>query len=71
VLLHQNIVKPGLLSISQGQIYDTFFDNSQLGDYADLTRFAVHDVRPWLDGARAFVSDVEAFVSREIGRPTP
>jgi uncharacterized protein (UPF0332 family) len=32
VLLHQNIVKPGLLSISQGQMYDTFFDNRPRGN---------------------------------------
>jgi uncharacterized protein (UPF0332 family) len=69
VLFHQNIVKPGLLRISQGQIYDKLFDNRQRGDYADLTRFEAHDVRPWLDEARAFVSDVKALVSSEIDRP--
>jgi hypothetical protein len=41
VLFHQNIVRPGLLSITQGQIYDKFFDNRQRGDYADLTYFDV------------------------------
>jgi hypothetical protein len=59
-----------LLSSSQGQIYDKLFDNRQRGDYADLTRFEAHDVQPWLDEARAFVSDVEALVSREINGPS-
>lgn len=71
VLFHQNVVKPGLLSIAHGQMYDKFFDNRQKGDYADLARFEVQDVRPWLDEARAFVSDVEALVSSEINRPNP
>jgi hypothetical protein len=71
VLFHQNIVKPRLLSISQGQIYDKFFDNRQRGDDADLTHFEVQEVRPWLEEARAFVGDVEALIAREIDRPTP
>ena len=71
VLFHQHIVKPGLLSISQGQIYDKFFDSRQKGDYADLTHFEVTEVQPWLDEARAFVGDVEALVSEEINRPNP
>jgi uncharacterized protein len=69
VLFHQHIVKPGLLSISQGQIYDKFFDSRQKGDYADLTHFEVTEVQPWLDEACAFVGDVEALVSKEINRP--
>jgi hypothetical protein len=71
VLFHQNIVKPGLLSISQGPIYDKFFDNRQKGDYADLIHFEVQDVQSWLDEARAFVGDVEALISGEIDRPNP
>jgi uncharacterized protein (UPF0332 family) len=70
VLFHQHIVKPGLFSIYQGPIYDKFFDNRQRGDYADLTRFEAHHVRPWLDEALAFVGDVEALVARKIDRPT-
>lgn len=66
-LLHQHIVKPGLLSISMGQMYDRLFDNRQRGDYADLVRFAVEEVRPWLDEARAFIRDVEAVILREGG----
>lgn len=68
-LLHQRIIKPGLLRISQGQTYDKFFDNRQKGDYADLVRFAVQDVQPWLDEARAFVDDVEVLILQEIDRP--
>jgi uncharacterized protein len=71
VLFHQNIVRPGLLSISHGQIYNKFFDNRQRGDYADLTRFEVQDIRPWLDEAHAFVGDVETLIAREIDRSNP
>jgi uncharacterized protein len=71
VLFHQNIVKPGLLSISQGSIYDKLFDNRQKGDYVDLIRFEVQDVQSWLDEARAFVGDVEALILEEIDGPHP
>ena len=69
MLFHQHIVKPGLLDIPGGQIYDKLYDNRQKGDYADLTRFEVQEVRPWLDEARAFVADVEALILREVGGP--
>jgi uncharacterized protein (UPF0332 family) len=68
-LLHQRVIKPGLLPLFQGQVYDKFFDNRQKGDYADLVRFAVQDVQPWIDEARAFVGDVEALILQEIERP--
>jgi uncharacterized protein len=69
MFLHQHIVKPGLLDIPRGQIYDKLYDNRQRGDYADLTRFEVQEVRPWLDEARAFAGDVEALILRELDRP--
>ena len=69
VVFHQYIVKPGLLDIFQGQIYDKLYDSRQKGDYADLMRFEVQEVRPWLDEANAFVGDVEALILREIDRP--
>ena len=70
-LFHQHIVKPGLLSVSLGQMYDKFFDNRQRGDNADLVHFAVHDVQPWLEEARAFVSDVEVLILKGVERPSP
>jgi uncharacterized protein (UPF0332 family) len=71
VLFHQHIVKPGLLSITQGQLYDKFFDNRQRGDYADLTYFELQEVRPWLEEARAFVDAIEALIVRAIDRSNP
>jgi hypothetical protein len=54
-----------------GQTYDKFFDTRQKGDYADLVRFAVDDVRPWLAEARVFVDAVEALSLQQIARPSP
>ena len=48
VLFHQHIVKPGLLSISQGQIYDKFFDSRQKGDFVVLPHFEVRRSSPGL-----------------------
>lgn len=70
-LFRQHIVKPGLLSVPLGQMYDKLFDNRQRGDYADLVRFVVDDVQPWLGEARAFVGDVAALILQEIERSNP
>jgi uncharacterized protein (UPF0332 family) len=59
-LLHQHLVKPGLLSVEMGRIYDTLFDNRQKGDYADFVRFDVHEVRGWLARAAALVQHLSA-----------
>ncbi len=44
-LFHQNFVKSGLVDIELGQLYDRLFDNRQKGDYADLVRFDLNEVR--------------------------
>ena len=59
-LLHQHLVKPGQLSVDMGQFYDTLFDNRQKGDYADLVRFDVGEVRQWTDRAAELVGRLTA-----------
>jgi uncharacterized protein len=54
-LLHQQLVKPGVVPIDLGRVYDTLFDNRQKGDYADLVRFEVEAVRGWLPQAERLV----------------
>lgn len=57
-MLHQHLVKPGLVSPESGKFYDMLFDNRQKGDYADLVRFELAEVGPWLNQAEQFVGVV-------------
>ena len=38
-LFHQHLIRPGLLPLGQGQLYDRLFDQRQRSDYADLVHF--------------------------------
>jgi len=67
-LFHQNFVKPGLIDIELGQLYDRLFDNRQKGDYADLIRFDLDAVRPWYDEAQGFVRAIEDITQRELNK---
>ena len=65
-LFHQHIVKPGMINVPLGQMYDRLFDNRQKGDYADLVRFALNDVQPWIEEARTFVDAVGTRILQEL-----
>ena len=67
-LFHQNFVKPGLVDVELGQLYDKLFDNRQKGDYADLVRFDPNEVSDWYDEAQKFVDKVEDIVKKELER---
>jgi len=58
-LLHQEIVKTGLVSATLGQLFDRLFDNRQKADYADLVKFDPVEVAPWLDESVEFVRSME------------
>ena len=47
---------------------DKLFDNRQKGDYGDLIRFDLNEVRNWYDEAQKFVETIENIVKKEIGR---
>ena len=70
-LFHQYIVKPGVVNVPLGQLYDRLFDNRQKGDYADLVRFTIDDVQPWVEEARTFVDAVAAHILQELQRSNP
>ena len=38
-LFHQNYVKPGMVTVEPGHIYDKLYHNRQKGDYGDLVCF--------------------------------
>jgi uncharacterized protein (UPF0332 family) len=65
-LFHQNFIKPGLLDIKLGHLYDRLFDNRQKGDYQDLVRFDLKEVSAWYDEAERFVEIVLKLISEEL-----
>ena len=63
-MVHQHLVKPGLLPLDMGRFYDTLFDNRQKGDYADLVRFDARNVQGWLDRAVESIRHLTAVTER-------
>lgn len=65
-LFHQNFVKPGVVDVEAGHLYDKIFDNRQKGDYADLIRFEPNEVSPWLEEVKRFVDTIEKLIKKEL-----
>ena len=70
-LFHQHIVKPGMVNVPLGQLYDRLFDNRQKGDYADLVRFTIDDVQPWIEEARTFVDAIAVRILQALQQSNP
>lgn len=44
---HQNLVKTGMVSLSDGELYDELFDARQRGDYLALVSFSPEQIEQW------------------------
>ncbi|MBS3967993.1 MAG: HEPN domain-containing protein [Truepera sp.] len=64
-LFHQKIVKPGLVEVAMGHLYDRLFDSRQKSDYVDLVKFDLADVKPWVAEVKAFVGKIEGLITVE------
>jgi uncharacterized protein (UPF0332 family) len=67
-LFHQNFIRPNLVEVKLGHLYDRLFDNRQKGDYADLVRFDPKEVGKWFDEAKEFVDVIESLIKAKPGR---
>ena len=70
-LFHQHLIRPGLLPLGQGPLYDRLFDQRQRSDYADLVHFGVDEVRAWSVDAQAFVDAVAVLIQQALAAPLP
>lgn len=70
-LFHQNFVKTGLVDKELGRVYDKLFDNRQKGDYADLVRFDMDEVREWYHEAKMFLDAIEKIINLSEHDPEP
>lgn len=65
-LFHQNFIKPGIVEVELGQLYDKLFRNRQKVDYTDLIRFDLDEVRNWYDETQRFVEAIENIVKKDL-----
>ena len=70
-LFHQHVIRPGLLPLGQGPLYDRLFDQRQRSDYADLVYFSVDEVRAWSVEVQAFVDAVTVLIQQALAAPLP
>lgn len=54
-LLHKELIRPGIIPLEYGQLFDVLFNNRQKGDYSDFVVFRTEQVQGWLKQAREFV----------------
>jgi len=54
-LLHKELIRPGIIPLEYGQLFDLLFNNRQKGDYSDFVVFRTEQVQGWLKQAREFV----------------
>ena len=59
---HKYLVKPGLVSLEQGKLYEELFEARQRGDYIELVQFEGAQVAEWLVRAREFVDAVRFLI---------
>lgn len=64
-LLHREFIRPGIIPLKYGQIFDLLFNNRQKGDYSDLVKFQAEQVKPWLVEAREFVEFVASLIAEQ------
>jgi uncharacterized protein (UPF0332 family) len=61
-LLHKEFIRPGIIPLKYGQIFDLLFNNRQKGDYSDLVVFRPEQVNEWLPQAREFVEYLSGLI---------
>jgi uncharacterized protein (UPF0332 family) len=66
-LLHQELVKPGVLPVEMGQHFDRLFASRQKGDYEDLSFFKADEVAGWIEETLSLVSHVETLLGKYQG----
>ncbi|HUW63840.1 MAG TPA: HEPN domain-containing protein [Spirochaetia bacterium] len=58
-LFHKHLVKPGLVDVRFGRLYDVLLESRQKADYVDMVRLDVIEVSPWYEETIAFISSLE------------
>jgi uncharacterized protein (UPF0332 family) len=62
-LLHKEFIRPGVIPVKYGQLFDLLFNNRQKGDYSDLVVFQSEQVKEWLPQTREFVDYISGLLA--------
>lgn len=62
---HHDFVKPGMVSLEHGRLYDELFEARQRGDYIGLASFEQKQVEDWLQQANQFVEAIKSLIKNE------
>ena len=68
--VHRDLVKPGLLTVEEGRLYDRLFLERQQADYLELAEFESDVVKGDLDAAARLVSRLCRLAAEECGLPS-
>ena len=63
-LLHKEFIRPEIIPLKYGQIFDLLFNNRQKGDYSDLVVFRTEQVKGWLPQACEFVEYIAGLIAQ-------
>ncbi len=61
-VLHKDFIRPGIIPVKYGLVFDLLFNNRQKGDYSDLVVFQAEEVKDWLPQAREFVEYISGLI---------
>lgn len=61
---YEEFIRPGIIPLKCGQIFDLLFNNRQKGDYSDLVKFQAEQVEEGLPQAREFVEYVSGLIAK-------
>lgn len=56
--MNQHFVKPGIVTMENGRLYNRLFDARQEGDYVDFVAFQKDDVEPWIAQVHDFIEAI-------------
>lgn len=65
-LFNLRFVKTGTISIESARMYNDLFERRQEGDYEDFFAFDEAEVKPWMDDAVSFVSNVRTLIEKDL-----
>ncbi len=61
-LLHRELIRPGIIPVEYGQLFDLLFNNRQKGDYSDFVVFRAEQIEGWLKQTTEFVNHISSHI---------
>lgn len=55
----REFIKPQIVSLEAGKLFNRLFNLRQEGDYIDLQRFTQEEIHPYIEEVRSFIEEIE------------